>query len=45
MLASLLMGSIPTVLLGSVTAGKISGGRIQIALAFILSVAGLKILL
>ena len=44
MLASLLIGSIPTVLLGSVTAGKISGGWIQIALAFILSVAGLKIL-
>ena len=44
MLASLLLGSIPAVLLGSITAGKISGRWIQIALAIILSVAGLKIL-
>lgn len=44
MLVSLLVGSIPAVLLGSVTAGKISGRWIQIALAIILSVAGLKIL-
>ena len=44
MLVSLLVGSIPAVLLGSVTAGKISGRWIQIALAIILIVAGLKIL-
>lgn len=45
MLASLLIGSIPAVLLGSVTTGKISGRWIQIALAVILSLAGLKILI
>jgi uncharacterized membrane protein YfcA len=44
MLASLLVGSIPAVLFGSVTAGKISGRWVQIALAIILIMAGLKIL-
>lgn len=45
MLANLLIGSIPAVLLGSVTTGKISGRWIHIALAVILSLAGLKILI
>lgn len=43
-LVCLLVGSIPAVLFGSVMAGKISGRWIQIALAIILIVAGLKIL-
>ncbi len=45
MLVSLLLGSIPAVILGSVTAGKISARWIQLALAIILSFAGLKIFL
>lgn len=45
MLASLLAGSIPTVLLGSVLAGRFPGRWIQIALALVLTAAGLKILL
>ena len=45
MLASLLVGSIPTVLLGSLLARKITGRRIQIALALVLLAAGVKVLL
>lgn len=45
MLASLLVGSIPTVLLGSLLAGKFSGRGIQIALALVLLAAGIKVLL
>jgi hypothetical protein len=45
MLASLLAGSVPAVLLGSLVAGKIIGRRIQIALAVVLFVAGGKVLL
>jgi uncharacterized membrane protein YfcA len=45
MLASLLVGSIPAVLLGSMLAGRISGRLIQIALAFVLIPAGVKVLL
>ena len=44
MLASLLVGSIPTVLIGSLLAGKIPGRGIQIALALVLIVAGIKVL-
>jgi uncharacterized membrane protein YfcA len=44
MLASLLIGSIPTVLLGSLLAGKVSGRVIQIALAIVLLAAGIKVL-
>jgi hypothetical protein len=44
MLASLLLGSIPTVLLGSLLAGKISGRWIQIALALVLIAGGVKVL-
>jgi len=44
MLASLLVGSIPSVLLGGMLAGKISGRWIQIALAIVLMVAGFKVL-
>lgn len=44
MLASLLLGSIPTVVFGSMLAGKISGRWIQIALALVLMAAGLKVL-
>ncbi len=44
MLASLLVGSIPAVLLGSLLAGKIAGRWIQIGLALVLMVAGLKVL-
>jgi len=44
MLASLLTGSIPTVLLGSLLAGKIAGRWIQIALALVLAMAGIKVL-
>jgi uncharacterized membrane protein YfcA len=43
MLASLLVGSIPTVLTGSLLAGKASGRWIQIALALVLMAAGLKV--
>jgi uncharacterized membrane protein YfcA len=45
MLASLLLGSIPTVLLGSLLAGKFSGRWIQIALALVLAAAGAKVLI
>lgn len=45
MLASLLVGSIPTVLLGSLLAGKVSGRWIQIALALVLLAAGVKVLM
>lgn len=44
MLASLLMGSIPAVLLGSLLAGKLAGRWIQIGLALVLLVAGIKVL-
>lgn len=44
MLASLLVGSIPTVLLGSLLAGKIPGRAVQLALALVLLVAGVKVL-
>lgn len=44
MLVSLLLGSIPAVLLGSLLAGKISGRWIQIGLALVLIVAGVKVL-
>lgn len=44
MLASLLLGSIPTVILGSILAGKISGQFIQLALALMLMAAGIKVL-
>lgn len=44
MLISLLLGSIPAVLLGSLLAGKITGRWIQIGLALVLMVAGLKVL-
>jgi uncharacterized protein len=45
MLASMLAGSIPAVLVGSVLAGKITGRWIQVALALVLGVAGVKVLL
>lgn len=45
MLASLLVGSIPSVFVGSMLAGKISGRLIQIALALVLMAAGLKVLM
>ncbi|WP_434515048.1 sulfite exporter TauE/SafE family protein (plasmid) [Dechloromonas sp. ARDL1] len=45
MLASLLVGSIPTVLLGSLLAGKITGRGVQIALALVLLAAGVKVLM
>ena len=44
MLASLLVGSIPTVLLGSLLAGKIPGRAVQLALALVLMAAGVKVL-
>jgi uncharacterized membrane protein YfcA len=44
MLLSLLVGSVPTVILGSVLRGKISGRWIQIALAVVLFVIGAKVL-
>jgi uncharacterized membrane protein YfcA len=45
MLASLLVGSIPTVLLGSLLAGKFSERWIQVALALVLLAAGAKVLI
>lgn len=45
MLASLLVGSIPSVLLGSLLAIKIAGRGIQIALALVLVAAGVKLML
>jgi len=44
MLVSLLLGSVPAVLLGSLLAGKVSGRWIQIGLALVLIVAGVKVL-
>lgn len=44
MLISLLLGSIPAVLLGSSLAGRIAGRWIQIGLALVLMVAGVKVL-
>ncbi|MDR8017894.1 sulfite exporter TauE/SafE family protein [Ectopseudomonas guguanensis] len=44
MLISLLLGSVPAVLLGSLLAGKITGRWIQIALSLVLMVAGVKVL-
>ena len=44
MLLSLLVGSIPTVIMGSLLRGKISGRWIQIALAVVLIVVGGKVL-
>lgn len=45
MLVSLLVGSIPTVLLGSLLAGKIPGRAVQLALALVLMAAGVKVLM
>lgn len=45
MLASLLVGSIPTVILGSMLADKIPGRLVQIALALVLLAAGVKVLI
>jgi hypothetical protein len=42
MLLSLLAGSIPAVVIGSLLAGKIAARRIQVALAAVLLLAGLK---
>lgn len=44
MLISLLLGSVPAVLLGSLLAGKITGRWIQIGLALVLMAAGIKVL-
>lgn len=44
MLLSLLAGSIPTVIAGSMLAGKISGRSLQIALALVLLFAGIKVI-
>lgn len=44
-LASLLAGSIPAVIVGGLSAGKLSGRKLQIALAAVLFAAGLKSLL
>lgn len=44
MLISLLLGSVPAVLLGSLLAGKITGRWIQIVLAIVLLAAGGKVL-
>jgi len=44
MLASLLAGSIPAVLLGSLLAANIAGRWIQIVLALVLAIAGIKVL-
>lgn len=45
MLLSLLAGSIPAVIAGSLLAGKISGRWVRVALALVLAAAGLKVLL
>lgn len=45
MLASLLAGSIPSVLLGSMLATKIYGRAVQIALALVLLAAGINVLM
>lgn len=44
MLISLLLGSIPAVLAGSLLAGKITGRWLQFALAIVLAAAGIKVL-
>jgi uncharacterized protein len=44
MLCSLLLGSLPTVYLGSLLAQKISGRCVQISLAMVLIVGGVKVL-
>ena len=44
MLASLLVGSVPSVLMGSMLAGKMSGRRVQVVLAVVLLAAGAKVL-
>jgi uncharacterized protein len=44
MLANLLLGSIPTVLLGSLLARKISGRWVQISLALVLVAVGIRVL-
>lgn len=45
MLSSLLTGSMPAVLLGSLLAGKITGRWVQLALALVLIAAGVKVLI
>jgi len=45
MLASLLVGSIPSVVLGSLLAGRLHGRWIQIALSVMLITAGIKVLI
>lgn len=45
MLANLLTGSIPAVLLGNLLAGKITGRWVQFALALVLGAAGIKVLI
>jgi uncharacterized protein len=45
MLASLLVGSVPSVLLGSLLAGRISGRAVQLVLALVLLAAGVKVLI
>ena len=45
MLLSLLTGSIPAVIAGSLLAGKFPGRWIQIALAMVLMAAGVKVLM
>lgn len=45
MLVSLLAGSIPAVIIGSLLAGKFAARWIQVALAFVLLLAGLKTLI
>jgi uncharacterized protein len=45
MLASLLIGSLPAVVMGSLLAGRFSGRKLQIALALVLTLAGAKILI
>lgn len=44
MLASLLLGSIPAVVLGSLFSGKLPGRWVQLALAVVLIAAGVKVL-
>jgi uncharacterized membrane protein YfcA len=44
MLLSLLVGSVPTVILGSVVRGKISGRWVQISLAVVLFFIGGKVI-
>ena len=44
MLLSMLLGSTPAVIVGSVLAGRVSGRGVQIALALVLFAAGLKVI-